>query len=954
MAKKVKITKGGQTVYPATVMDAVVHPDLRVDSTKLVGEVNVSTIFPTGGIDGGNKYTLETAIAKIPSSLRTAGIKCSFINVEGNLETWTYQGGTFTSLDSWMQGGSGSGGNMILEWDTDVATTRKQVKQNMRKSGLQIGYKDPEKGWVNEQFIGTETNDTQWIKNENWEQTVKQSQIEDLDLKKINVSDIYSHEQISEKVIANNYLLNSDGTRGNSTDSDKLLLYTDISEGDILVFSTIRYNTKSKLAYAFYDFYPSTFNYFPTLSIDSFISGDTGEAEIGDLHQYIVTVPKGALSFVVVQSKNNTVEVVKRTNDLSQKADQIEVDNSVLTNETKITVISNAFKTATVYFRELAPNAKILKFNSGSNKYTLYVDDANPIEYNCIIGNVTAEISSEVNRLDFTTPTANEQTNVLCYDDNLSLKDYAEEQINKISDIAEHNTDTINSYVLGIDKKELELKWLAGGINNSGDYYYLSSPRTKHTIIDMSLYDTIFVTVSNLISLVNGGLTPCFIIKDDEQRENVALSKGVEKSIDCTLYPNGKLYINLAYGETATVSVSKKASSGSSDSGFKNTIQISGDSLVNQLPQYMREIAQSYGYSVTGTAGGGEISLVNLVNMGGLAFMPQNDITIPVSGATVPFKIFANWRDGEGNYRAIKFNNANDGGGCRIKGEHYTITAVTCPYSALALYTDSNEFIDDFTDNGTTIKLSTYPTAKKIRVTINNPPSNVAHLSIDEQDYILSDICTNDGGIQKDTGTFESNSNYKCSDFIDIPSDAQSIYYDALASSDTFTLTRETSGESFIINEADKIYVEKKWTNAKSLHIIFTGQNGGYESDEDYVEQLWAATRQFAYNQFIVVTSYGFPNGTLENGTIMTTPSLAQKMTARFGERYLNLREYFEKQAVNDALRLGYISGIHTADEWKTLFISDGIHPNENGNKLIVATFWNKLLDLSMVTGEYI
>lgn len=84
MAKKVKITKGGQTVYPATVMDAVVHPDLRVDASKLIEEVNVSKIYPTGGIDGTNKYTLDTAIAMIPASLRNVGIKCSFINEAGN------------------------------------------------------------------------------------------------------------------------------------------------------------------------------------------------------------------------------------------------------------------------------------------------------------------------------------------------------------------------------------------------------------------------------------------------------------------------------------------------------------------------------------------------------------------------------------------------------------------------------------------------------------------------------------------------------------------------------------------------------------------------------------------------------------------------------------------------------------------------------------------------------
>ena len=183
MAKKVKITKGGQTVYPATVMDAVVHPDLRVDSSKLIEEVNVSKIYPTGGIDGTNKYTLETAIAKIPSSLRNVGLKCSFLNAENKFETWTYQGGTYTSTDSWMLGGGGSGGNMILEWDTDVATTRKQVKQNLRKPGLQISYNNPTDGWINEQYVGTLTSDTEWQKDDNWVEIVNSNMLKEVENK---------------------------------------------------------------------------------------------------------------------------------------------------------------------------------------------------------------------------------------------------------------------------------------------------------------------------------------------------------------------------------------------------------------------------------------------------------------------------------------------------------------------------------------------------------------------------------------------------------------------------------------------------------------------------------------------------------------------------------------------------------------------------------------------------
>ena len=67
MASIHKLTKNGQTIYPATTTRAVVDPDLGVTVPSLIEEINVSKIFPTGGIDGTNKYTLETAIAMIPA-----------------------------------------------------------------------------------------------------------------------------------------------------------------------------------------------------------------------------------------------------------------------------------------------------------------------------------------------------------------------------------------------------------------------------------------------------------------------------------------------------------------------------------------------------------------------------------------------------------------------------------------------------------------------------------------------------------------------------------------------------------------------------------------------------------------------------------------------------------------------------------------------------------------------
>lgn len=77
-----------------------------ISLSKLIEEVNISNIYPTDGTDGSNKYTLETAIAKVPAELRNVGIKCSFINDLGILETWEYRGGAaYQSTASWAQVG---------------------------------------------------------------------------------------------------------------------------------------------------------------------------------------------------------------------------------------------------------------------------------------------------------------------------------------------------------------------------------------------------------------------------------------------------------------------------------------------------------------------------------------------------------------------------------------------------------------------------------------------------------------------------------------------------------------------------------------------------------------------------------------------------------------------------------------------------------------------------------
>ena len=141
-------------------------------------EYNVSINHPTSGISSSNKYDLSSAIAQVPAELRTAGLKVSFLNSAGKPESWKYQGGSW-AVASFIK--EADGGNKILEWAGDVATTRKQVAANERKSGIQISYKHPDKGWVNEQFIGTKTgNDIDWTAESNWEQIPNKGNLEEL------------------------------------------------------------------------------------------------------------------------------------------------------------------------------------------------------------------------------------------------------------------------------------------------------------------------------------------------------------------------------------------------------------------------------------------------------------------------------------------------------------------------------------------------------------------------------------------------------------------------------------------------------------------------------------------------------------------------------------------------------------------------------------------------------
>ena len=110
MATIHKLTKDGSTIFPATITDAIVHPSVSKTLTSMIKDYNVSELFPTEGVGGGNTYTLSLAIQVLGTHLRTeektGGLKLKFISsTSSNCEeeyyltksTWS------TSISDWEQ-----------------------------------------------------------------------------------------------------------------------------------------------------------------------------------------------------------------------------------------------------------------------------------------------------------------------------------------------------------------------------------------------------------------------------------------------------------------------------------------------------------------------------------------------------------------------------------------------------------------------------------------------------------------------------------------------------------------------------------------------------------------------------------------------------------------------------------------------------------------------------------
>jgi lysophospholipase L1-like esterase len=155
-----------------------------------------------------------------------------------------------------------------------------------------------------------------------------------------------------------------------------------------------------------------------------------------------------------------------------------------------------------------------------------------------------------------------------------------------------------------------------------------------------------------------------------------------------------------------------------------------------------------------------------------------------------------------------------------------------------------------------------------------------------------------------------------------------------------------TIGARYFINRIDtqsSDYITKpKSTIITSLSeqtngivTIFIGQNGGYDTTEELLDQISLFVRHKGNDDVIIITSHG-------NGF----PEIVQAIAAKYGEKVIDLKKYMSTIAISDAVKYGLLpdNGIYpTSEDLEKMasnnappsLLIDGIHFNPIGYELL-------------------
>ena len=143
--------------------------------------------------------------------------------------------------------GSG-GGNMIVNWNTDITTTRKQVLQKYRKAGIQISYKLLNKVWITEQYLSDNVSDAAFVLDSNWVYISNNNYVDNISGEvwaKTNL--LVNNQMVFDKGF---FIKKTTGGIVNLHDF-KISKYLKVKENDVLLYTGKHYG--ESVGVAFYD-----------------------------------------------------------------------------------------------------------------------------------------------------------------------------------------------------------------------------------------------------------------------------------------------------------------------------------------------------------------------------------------------------------------------------------------------------------------------------------------------------------------------------------------------------------------------------------------------------------------------------------------------------------------------------------------------------------------------------
>ena len=868
MAKTHKLTKGGQTIYPATIYDAVVNPNNRKNLTTEISELENEEIY------------LKTQI-------------------EGSIDKEL-----ITENTVWIDG--------TWDWETNSSAGNSIQKQNYKHTKLtDVGYYD----------------------------TLKMSGLSE----KVDASDIFPSISIYSGSEQIEYLRGSSAVINMDKYSDRSNINIIIqAKQDNSIIPSVIANSKAKVV--------KPEELIPIQSSLKKIEGsetDVVDALVWNKKRWETGTNQpngGELQY------NATQKIWYARIDISEY-DSIICDG--LLNGSSISTSASTLNGICIY----GDNILIKGIKDASNENIINRSDYSQYSKLELILQCKSTSDNEfiavgepsVRAIIYSTIASKNEFDKLSLDVNQNSSD-----IGKIYNLIEgvDNKDIFSSFVWN------KRRWLTGTNQPNGKAQNYNSVQKlwSSNRLDISEYDTVTVKgLSNNISISNSADKLSSLVLYGNDNVVYELTDGTGpvtiNTSDYSQYTKLELILQtkstsdnefIAVGEPSVVAYKAGISS---EKPKPKRVVIVGDSLCGNDTALIRyelgNILKNRGYELIPRTQGGEKTIGNLTRAGGIGIRVKAEFTIPASGS-VNCALESAWIKSDGTYQDTPYNTITEGQNVQvvINGIRGKLAKSQTDAIGVAFYTSTGTFISGLTESGT---FDIPSNATQYAFTINNPATGEPHITINGDAVEgLSSKATRIGYINS-SGIFVMSDDFKCSELL--PISQGKIYIDSLATSTGYVFTRLDVGKQIKIGVGNVFYDAALYDDKDYPHIWFTGQNGGYESEEDWANMVSSSANNFSEKYIVCSTPL-----------VSTNAKLIYQANKCFGAKYINLRAYTQGQAVYDGQTLGIIEGQYTASDYETLFWpgSDKIHQNNLLSYIWAVKMWNTLLELGYVEGERI